>query len=240
MVVLVLANQWKDLSTDLATKSGLSVVHEIPQDYYFEFDSEGLCVKDGRQSKNFLIRLDLDKEFERIRAQRISRQKDLLCRAVGYKKGVESYKVLDGTFGLGKDAIHLAAFGCHVTGCEANPITFHFFEEALVRATSLQKLVSVVHDDTLELVEERVNSVDCLYLDPMFENIKKKSAPKKNLAFLREIAIAAGDVEKVMEKADRLGIKRMVVKRPINSEHLYRKPNLTFQGNLIRYDVYTR
>ena len=42
------------------------------------------------------------------------------------------------------------------------------------------------------------------------------------------------------ETAIKLGVKRVVVKRPLKSENLYGKPNIVYPGKLIRYDVYTR
>lgn len=239
MVVLTLNNQWYEQSVQLAKDCGLPTVLEPPMDYYFIFEEDGLVVRDGRQGKNFSLKINVDKEVEKIKKQKISYKKDLLCKAVGFKKQ-EDWTVLDGCFGLGKDALHLYSFGCKILGCEVNPVTYQFMQRALAQSSLDSGQIELVCGDTLDLLPTYYQRIDCLYLDPMFENTKKKSAPKKQLAFLREIAISTGDVQRVMELAEKLEIKRIVVKRPINGDHLWKSPSLSFEGNLIRYDVYTR
>ena len=171
---------------------------------------------------------------------KISYKKDLLCRAVGFKKQ-ESFKLFDGTLGFGRDACHLLSFGCHVLGCEKNPVMFALINDAYQRLNlEFRERFRILHGHSGDHLAGNTTSVDCLYLDPMFEDVKKKSAPKKQMAFLREVGFEETQIPGLIKRGIELGIKRVVVKRPINGEHLYMKPKTTFSGKVVRYDVYTR
>ena len=196
-------------------------------------------VRDSRQSKNFQLSVDLHKDFEQIQRQKINPKKDLLCRSVGYK-GEPDFTVFDGTLGMAKDALHLLSCGAKVVGVERNPVIHFLLQQSLEKGRDFLAGLQIVAGESLEILQQWAPQVDVVYLDPMFENLKQKSAPKKGLAFLREISGTEGGVSEIVEKAIKLGVKRVVVKRPLKSENLYGKPNIVYEGKLIRYDVYTR
>ncbi len=213
-------------------------LEEQPIGYNLVWSGEQWVVRDPRQGPHFMISLDFKKQRDVLAQQRVSVKKDLLCRALGFK-GQSEYCVIDGTLGFAKDALHMLTFGIHVIGCEKSPVTFKIVDSAQRKEPLLLKDFSVHQGDCLDLLPRYSQRADVLYLDPMFENAKKKSAPKKALAFLREVADSSFDVQRVIEEALKLGVKRVVVKRPLKGQQLYDKPNIVFEGKLIRYDVYT-
>jgi 16S rRNA (guanine1516-N2)-methyltransferase len=239
MVIFNIDPAYAGKSLELAKLTHLPIVKEIPQGFYFCFKENQLIVKKEELGANFFLQLDLQKEWSRFKGQKINFKKDLLSRALGYK-GQETYKVLDGTLGFAKDALHMFFLGCQVIGIESNPIIFALIKDALDNQIESAKRINIYLGDSFNLLSNFMDELNCLYLDPMFEDIKKKSAPKKEMAFLRAVKSPSQDMQRVIERALELGIKRIVVKRPLKGESLYRKPNNTYKGKLIRFDVYTK
>lgn len=222
----------------LAKNLGLPLVGE-PRAYYLCFENEEWVVRDQRQGKNFVIRFDLREEFDRMVAQKVNPKKDLLCRALCFK-GEEDFWVIDGTLGVAKDSIHLISCGAKVIGVEKNPITYFLLKSAQDRLDFKKDQFEIINGKTEVQCSQWADKAQALYLDFMFENAKQKSAPKKNMAFLREISPVDDDVRGVIGKCLEAGIKRIVVKRPLKGSQLYDKPNVVLEGKLVRYDVYTR
>jgi len=80
---------------------------------------------------------------------------------------------------------------------------------------------------------------DCIYLDPMFPPKRKKSAlARKSMRVLHDLLGDDQDKEQLFAAAFSTAGKRVVVKSPDYAEPLGGKPNESFQGKLLRYDVY--
>lgn len=223
----------------MADATGLKVVSDPPPGYYLSFENGEWLVRDPRQGAKFSLSVDAAGELAKLQAQRLNPKKDLLSRALGFR-GQESYRVFDSTFGFGRDSLHMLAQGCSIIGCEAHPVVFALVSESFAQLSLPPSKLTLAHGDSLNEVAQHVDSVDCLYLDPMFENAKKKSAPKKHMAFLREVEISPSSPSAMVAQAIKLGVKRVVVKRPINGDHLYRTPQNIMEGKLVRYDIYLR
>ena len=90
--------------------------------------------------------------------------------------------------------------------------------------------------DLLTALETRP---ECIYLDPMFPPKRKKSAlAKKLMMVLRDLLGDDQDKEQLFSAAISAAGKRVVVKSPDYAEPLDGKPNESFRGKLLRYDVY--
>ena len=245
----------------MAERFNFGLIHKPIKDYYFVIEEGILKVRNLQWGRRFSIHLNLQKEVNRIKRQKRSFKKDLLCRSLGYQNQ-KDFKVIDGTLGLGRDALHMISFGIHVLGFEINPTAFCLLEEALDRTShelsvtdpnfpavkrgifssrfvDLRKFLEIEFMNCLKGLSLFSKGIRSLYLDPMFEETKKKSKPGKSMAFLREISRETCDVQRVIALALNKGIKRVVIKRPINGNYLYGKPNFLYKGKLIRYDVYT-
>ncbi len=239
MVILVLEDDSKEAALRLAEEFSFQKSSLEPQEYFLVFEQGRLRLKDPRQGNNFFLEIDPAADFENLKRQKINYKKDLLSRAVGFK-GEENYLIFDGTMGFGKDDFHFIDLGAQVIGCDHNPVVFALMQNAWQRSPVLQKSMKILFGDSKIEIEKFSEKLDCLYLDPMFENFKKKSKPKKEMAYLREIQSEEEDIKEVLTRALDLKIKRVVVKRPIKGDHLVMKPNNIFAGKLIRYDVYKR
>ena len=225
-------------SEELSKRLNLPLVQEIPESYYLVYEDKQLFVKKADMGPLFRLSPQLQEELEKLKAQNLSVSKDLLCRALGYS-GQENYKVLDTTVGFAKDALHLVARGVQVTGFERNPIVYELLQNSLEISNISKQQLSIHFGNSENLINQHSEVFESAYIDPMFEDLKKKSAPKKNLAFLRAAVDSSTDVRRVIECCWQAEIKRVVVKRPLNSENLYGKPNIVYRGKMIRYDVYT-
>ena len=227
-------------SSEVAQKVGGELCVTPPDNAFFLcFENHRLIAKqlDGRLVRT--IAPDFSEELRRLSIQKINPKKDLLCRALGFS-GQSDYKIFDGTFGFGKDALHMVSAGAQVIGSELSPVVFALIDSELARNAELGEKLKVLFGDTVDSLSQVLSPIDVVYLDPMFEEVQKKSAPKKNLAFLRDYAVMDTDFEAIREASWSLGVKRLVVKRPLKSEHYGRKPQNMFRGKLIRYDVYLR
>lgn len=222
----------------LSQEFGIRVVSEVPVGHYLVFEEGQWVIRNEQMGKNFQIRLDFDREIHKLQNQKIGSKKDLLCRAVNFK-GESDFKVFDCSLGLAQDACHLVAFGASVVGCERNPTVYTLIRSALENSELCQNKLQVYFGEAEGYLEDWKGKVQTFYYDPMFENVNKKTLPKKNLAFLRSFDTAEHNMQRVISLAEQLNLKRLVVKRPINGDHLYGKPNITYKGKLVRYDVYT-
>lgn len=144
-------------------------------------------------------------------------------------------------------------------------------------ATILAKCLSMEENDALSVLERLAGKTstesvpyppDIVYLDPMFPPRKKKaSSVKKDMAMLHSLLgtvttiiedkernfeverIRLETEQKLLEAACQAALKRVVVKRPVNSlplgfsgdhdsDNTFRTPSFDIRGNINRWDVY--
>ena len=72
----------------------------------------------------------------------------------------------------------------------------------------------------------------------MFPAKRKSALAKRHIRLVREIVGADPDAVELVELARAQAGKRVVVKRPTYAEPLGGPPDMTFDGKLVRYDVY--
>jgi hypothetical protein len=237
-MALSILDTGQSIEKEMGQKWGLPLERR-PAAYYLSFENTKWVVRDTRQGRNFVLSPDLNQELAFLQKQRLNPKKDLLSRSLG-GLSKEGDWVVDGTLGFGRDSLHLLACGFRVVGVEKNPITYELMRQALDAAPELSSRLRIQEGDVLDVITQREEKLQALYIDPMFENSQQKSAPKKGLAFLREISDSEFDVQGVISRALSRDIKRVVVKRPLKGRQLYGSPQHIYEGKLIRYDVYTR
>jgi 16S rRNA (guanine1516-N2)-methyltransferase len=167
-----------------------------------------------------------------------------LAQALGRK----TKTVIDATTGWGQDALHIFRMGYELTCLERSPVMAELLADGFKRLTELdwmQRLALVaprlIRGNAIEILASFENSPDCIYLDPMFPPKRKKSAlAKKSMMVLRDLLGDDQDKEQLFEAAFKAAGKRVVVKSPDYAEPLGGKPNESFQGKLLRYDVYLK
>jgi 16S rRNA (guanine1516-N2)-methyltransferase len=93
--------------------------------------------------------------------------------------------------------------------------------------------------NAIELLGNLPEQPDCIYLDPMFPQKRKQSAAtRKSMAILRDILGDDLDRQALFDAAMQAARRRVVVKSPEYAEPLGGKPHESYQGKLLRYDVY--
>lgn len=169
-------------------------------------------------------------------------KKQPLAKAIGR----EAKTVVDATAGLAQDAFLLACMGRHVTAIERNPIVAALLEDGLRRATDDPRLARALGGrlalrtgDAREILKSIAPRPDVVYLDPMFPPKRKKSALAKiEVRLLRELVGDDDDADELLAIAMRAAAQRVVVKRPSEAPPLGGEPTMSFEGKLVRYDVY--
>jgi len=179
---------------------------------------------------------------------RISKLKvanELIARACGLHKRSRPI-ILDATAGLGNDAYILANFGAKLILIEENPFIFKLLEDGIWRlqASSLpckNNFLKIYNKSAQEIIPQICNNMqpDIIYLDPMFEKIKKNTASKKEMQILQNL-IATQNTDNLLELALTYAAK-VVVKRARKGGFLAnKKPNHQIIGSANRFDVYLR
>lgn len=162
--------------------------------------------------------------------------------------GRKTQTVIDATTGWGQDSLCLFRMGYTLTCMERSPIMIELLKDAFARLTQepwMQKLQlsppRLMQGNAIELLKTLESPPDCIYLDPMFEPKRKKSAlSKKPMVILQQLVGEDLDKTQLFEAALAATGKRVVVKRPDYAQPLGGKPNESFASKLLHYDVYSR
>ena len=165
-----------------------------------------------------------------------------LAQALGRK----TRTVVDATTGWGQDSLHIFRMGYQLLCIERSPVMAELLTDGFIRLAQqdwMRKLdlqpPGLLTGNAIDLLAGLETRPDCIYLDPMFPPKRKKSAlAKKSMMILRDLLGDDEDKEQLFAAALRAAGKRVVVKSPDYAEPLGGKPNASFQGKLLRYDVY--
>ncbi len=165
-----------------------------------------------------------------------------LAQALGRK----TKTVVDATTGWGQDSLHIFRMGYELICIERSPIMSELLADGFQRLAQINWMQnlnlqppSLLNGNAIELLANLDAPPDCIYLDPMFPPKRKKSAlAKKSMTILRDLLGDDEDKEQLFTAALAACGKRVVVKSPDYAEPLGGKPTESFQGKLMRYDVY--
>ena len=203
----------------------------------------GLCLARAGPGAPTPLRVDFGSAA--MRHRRRGGQNELLGRAVGIGKR-EPLRLLDATAGLARDSFVLADLGCHVRLCERHPVICELLSDGLRRAKDSDDpwLAGVAARLALlpgDAREQRVDTSDVIYLDPMFPQRSKRAAVKADLSLLQDILQEQNqqDAEHLLTWALQQDVARVVVKRPLRAPALAgRSPSHVLRGKAVRFDVY--
>ena len=137
-----------------------------------------------------------------------------LAQAIGRK----TKTVLDATTGWGQDSLCLFRMGYELTCIERSPIMAQLLADGFARLAQeawvqkLQLAPPILHTgNAIELLPHLPTPPDCIYLDPMFEPKRKKSAlSKKSMAILQQLIGEDLDKQQLFEAAISATGKRVV------------------------------
>ena len=253
-LAVVAGSDTQQAATLLARRLGLPLLegeagHAVNSDYdaLIFLEDNGLWVQ--RTGPGAAGPVCVDFGSAGMRHRRSAGHNELLGRAagVGKKRGL---RVLDATAGLGRDSFVLADLGCTVLMCERDPLIAALLASGLERGLAtgdpwLQGVLARMRlwqGDAASLPAPEVNTVDVIYLDPMFPPRSKSAAVKKEMAlFQLLLAGRANDAEALLAWSLQQDVARVVVKRPLKAQKLAGcRPSHAVTGRAVRYDVFVR
>ena len=186
-------------------------------------DEDGLVL----EGDGMALRASFDDMKRRLLPGKLNHE--LLVRACKVK-GVATPRLVDATAGLGQDSLLLAAARFTVTLFECNPIIALLLAEAASR-------MHVVEGDSVAALRAFDESVDVVYLDPMFPGRTKSAAVKKKFQLLHRLEMPCQDEKALLDAALGARPRKIVIKRPIKGPYLAGvKPSYELCGKAVRYD----
>jgi len=204
---------------------------ENPTGSYFVYDSQGLTFYDqelGQLHLDFLNSLDYVRKSHRGKSE-------LIAKAVGLAKGTQ--KVFDATVGLAQDAWFLAQLGAQIEGCERSPVVFLLLADALERAGG--KNLQIFYGDSIQWLKDHSSKYQAIYIDPMFPEKKKSALPRKEMRIFKKWVGEDLDAIELLKVALESRAERVIVKRPLRAEQLSAGVVHSFEGQTVRYDLYS-
>ncbi len=202
---------------------------------------ERLELRDNRSRRARPIYVDVSAVCTRYNRKNHSRGQPLV-RAMAAR----TRSVFDVTAGLGQDALLLACLGYNVTAIERSPVIAALLRDGVARAhqnsqsrLALGGRLTVITADARDVLPTIYPRPDVVYMDPMFPPKRKRSAlAKKSLRVLRDLVGDDEDALELFEICRRHAANRVVVKRPDHVPPLFANPTTSYEGKLVRYDVY--
>jgi len=220
-----------------------SVDKSAPESFFLSWRDGCLKLLDKELLKKGGLAVDIEPRNGEQRSWPAPKQ-DALSQALGRK----TKTVIDATTGWGQDSLHIFRMGYELQCIERSPIMSELLRDGFRRLAEqdwMQRLnlesPPLLSGNAIELLNTLESPPDCIYLDPMFPPKRKKSAlAKKSMMVLRELLGDDEDKEWLFEAALSATAKRVVVKSPDYAEPLGGKPSESYQGKLLRYDVYLK
>lgn len=229
----------------LAERLGVALYQSLntdsPENFFLSWRDGCLKLLDKELLKKGGLVVDIEPRNGEQRSWPAPKQ-GALAQALGRK----TRTVVDATTGWGQDSLHIFRMGYEVLCIERSPVMAELLADGFNRLAELdwmQKLnlqpPRLLNSNAIDLLATLETQPDCIYLDPMFPPKRKKSAlAKKSMMVLRDLLGDDQDKEQLFAAALRAAGKRVVVKSPDYAEPLGGKPDASFQGKLLRYDVY--
>lgn len=211
--------------------------------FALEQTAAGLALRWLEQPKMLPLRIDFCSGKSAYRAAQASRKDEAIARACGLGK-IANVHILDGTAGLGRDALVLARLGAKVGLNERHPMVVALLHDALQRLQQTDpKLAERLYFAGTDCFNraDSMGSYDVVYLDPMYPkgDRKAKAAVKKDMQMFQQLIGGDNDADDLLTPALAIARKRVVVKRPQHADFLNQhKPDLQVVGSKHRFDIY--
>ncbi|MCX7084613.1 MAG: class I SAM-dependent methyltransferase [Methylococcales bacterium] len=247
LAVLHQGAEYKQQSQDLAERLSVPfyeiIDKECPENFFLSWREGCLKLLDKELLKKGGLVVDIEPRNGEQRSWPAPKQ-DALAHALGRK----TKTVVDATTGWGQDSLHIFRMGYELICIERSPVMAELLADGFNRLAELDWMQSLqlrppklLKGNAIELLATLDTPPDCIYLDPMFPPKRKKSAlAKKSMVVLRDLLGDDHDKEQLFEAAVKATGKRVVVKSPDYAEPLGGKPSESYQGKLLRYDVYLK
>ncbi len=182
--------------------------------------------------------IDFISDKKNYQKKKGSLKTELISKAMG--SGKYGFNILDLSAGLGIDALFLSQLGYDVTAVERNSLIYLALKTAEEQlAVQGQQKVHFFHDSALNFLSRADENFDVIYFDPMFPQKKKSALPRQEMILFKDLVGTDGDADQVIDYVlQSKKAKRFVLKRPLKAPPLKQKPQFSFLGKLIRFDIY--
>ncbi|MEF3075710.1 class I SAM-dependent methyltransferase [Methylobacter sp. Wu1] len=234
---------YQQLAARLGVPLYQGLTKDIPEPFLLTWRDGALKLLDRELLKKGGLSVDIEPRSGEQRSWPAPKQ-DALAHALGRK----TRTVVDTTTGWAQDSLHIFRMGYELQCIERSPVMAELLSDGFKRLAALdwmQRLnlepPRLLAGNAIEILAALETPPDCVYLDPMFPPKRKKSAlAKKSMTVLRDLLGDDQDKELLFEAALKAAGKRVVVKSPDYAEPLGGKPSESFQGKLLRFDVYLK
>ena len=200
----------KALAESFANKIGAEISNTEGDGLTVLFDSKGVSLTGYKLS----YQGDFDGMLRRVTEGRLLHE--MLVKAT--KTDIENPIAIDATAGMGEDAFLIAANGYDVTLHEQNPVIALLLKDAIRRAKRqpvLKDIVNrmhVVEGDSVEILSNRLDPVDLIYLDPMFPGRQKSGLIGKKLQLIQKMEAPCSEEDALFDAAIKASPSKIIVK----------------------------
>jgi 16S rRNA (guanine1516-N2)-methyltransferase len=232
---------FQQLAKRLAVPLYQSLNADIPEDLFLSWREGCLSLLDRESIKKRGLTVDIGHRQGEQRSWPIAKS-GALAQALGRK----TRTVVDATAGWGQDSLAMFRMGYEVQCIERSPVMAELLADGFCRLGKLDWMrqldltpPQLLTGNAIDILEQLPVQPDCIYLDPMFPPKRKKSAlAKKAIVALRDLVGDDADKGQLLATALKMAGKRVVVKSPDYAGPLGGRPDESFHGKLLRYDVY--
>ena len=231
-----------NILSDSDNKEISSFLKDVLNDYYdktitqnlsINFNKEGVELINNNYKKPVSIMIDFfDKRMNNKIKQRLSGKKDIFHKLFPKKNST----LLDCTAGYGRDGYILRSMGFNVTMIENSPIISLLLNDAL-KKLKLSDFI-MYHGNSYDYLSHSEKYYDYIYIDFMFNKLKKNSLSSKNDETLKLISFQENDKNNIIRLAIKKSNSRVVVKEPKNSLSNILKPEYTIKTKLLNFNIY--
>ena len=205
----------------------------ITENLSVNLNKDGIALINANYKKAASISIDfLDKEINNKIQLRLSGKKDIFSKLFPIKNST----LLDCTAGYGRDSYILRSMGFNVTMVENSPIMSLLLNDALKKLKLLN--FKMYHGNSYDYLSHSEKYYDYIYIDFMFNKLKKNSLSSKNDETLKLISFQENNKDDLIRLAIKKSNSRVVVKEPKNSLSNILKPEYTIKTKLLNFNIY--
>lgn len=212
-------------------------------------NESGLSLKLPAQPQIKPFFIDLVATFEQIAHPKAKFKHSILAKAL-QKHWNSGLTIFDATCGLANDCLLFLFLGFKVIATEKNPIVAALVQDGICRAKTHRLLGPLLTSNldyytknALEILpsfESSPSEPSIIYLDPMFDQQKKRALSNRNIQYLQHLFTQSTtqEVTELYQASQRCAKKKILVKLPLNAPLTAEKPEYQYKGKSIRYDMY--
>ena len=231
-----------NIFSDLHNQELSDFLDKILDNYYDKVITENLSINFNKDRIELInasykeavsISIDfLDEAINNKIKSRLSGKKDVFSKLFPIKNST----LLDCTAGYGRDSYVLRSMGFNITMIENSPVMSLLLNDAL-KKLKLSNF-KMYHGNSYDYLNHSEKYYDYIYIDFMFDKLKKNSLSSKNDETLKLISFQENNKNNLIRLAIKKANSRVVVKEPKYSLSNILKPEYTIKTKLLNFNIY--